>query len=55
MTEMPSKPFALDVSRHCSMVRISSSVHRMSDRHSLITSGVVVVTGGDDPLKRLVK
>ena len=53
--EMPSKPLALDVSRDCSMVRISSSVHRMSDGHSLFTSGVVVVTGGDDPLKQLVK
>ena len=39
---MPSKPFAVDVSRDCSMVRISSSVHRMSDGHSLFRGG-----GGD--------
>ena len=54
---MPSKPFALDVSSDCSMVHISSSVHRMSDEHSLFMSGVVMVTGGDDLLiqKQLVK
>ena len=40
--EMPSKPFAVDMSRDCSMVRISSSVHRMSDGHSLFRGG-----GGD--------
>ena len=53
--EMPSKPLALDVSSDCSMVYISSSVHRMSDGHSLFMSGVVMVTGGDDLLKQLVK
>ena len=49
--EMSSKPFTCD----CSMVHISSSVHRMSDGHSLFMSGVVMVTGGDDLLKQLVK
>ena len=53
--EMPSKPFALDVSRDCSMMRISSSVHRMSNGYSLFASGVMVVTGGVDPLKQLAK
>ena len=52
---MPSKPFALDVSKACSMVRISSSVHRMSDGHSLFASRVVMVTGDVDLLKQLVK
>ena len=41
--------------RDCSMVRISSSVHRMPDRHSLFTSGVVVVTASDDPLKPVIQ
>ena len=53
--EMPSKPLTLDVSSDCSMVHISSSVNRMSDGHSLFMSGVVMVTGGDDLLKQLVK
>lgn len=44
--EMPSKPFALDMSKDCSMVHISSSVHKMSNGHSLFASGVVMVTGG---------
>ena len=51
---MPSRPLAFEMSSDWSITQISS-VHRILDEHSCITSGVVVLIGGDDTLKQLVK
>ena len=53
--EMPSRPLAFEISSDWSIAQISSSVHRILDEHSCITSGVMVLIGGDDTLKQLVE
>jgi len=53
--EMPSRPLAFEMSSDWSIAQISSSVHRILDEHSCCMSGVMVLIGGDDTLKQLVK